>query len=64
VDIEDRSKDASGPLLADVRAGDEQDETEVKLRDATRNFFGGMNNHSGAAKEMMRTLRVAVLDSQ
>lgn len=35
---------------------------EVKVRDATRNFFGGMNNHSQAAKEMMRTLRVAVLE--
>ena len=65
VDIEDGSKDADGPLLAraDEGAGDEQDDTELKLRDATRNFFGGMNNHSGAAKEMMRTLRVAVLDS-
>lgn len=31
------------------------------LRDATRSFFGGMNNHSGAAKELMRVMRVARL---
>jgi stearoyl-CoA desaturase (delta-9 desaturase) len=35
--------------------------TQVQLRDATRSFFGGMNNHSGAAKEMMRCLRIAKL---
>jgi hypothetical protein len=33
------------------------------LRDATRSFFGGMNNHSSAAREMMRCLRVAKLDT-
>lgn len=32
-----------------------------QLRDATRSFFGGMNNHSAAAREMMRCLRVAKL---
>lgn len=61
VSIEEGREDTQGPLRADIGVGDQQDETEVKLRDATRNFFGGMNNHSGAAKEMMRTLRVAVL---
>ena len=39
----------------------ESEVAEVKLRDATKAFFGGINNHSQAAKEMMRTLRVAVL---
>ena len=34
---------------------------DVKLKDATKVFFGGMNNHSGAAKEKMRCLRVARL---
>lgn len=34
-------------------------EGDVKLKDATKAFFGGMNNHSGAAKEWMRCLRVA-----
>jgi stearoyl-CoA desaturase (delta-9 desaturase) len=38
------------------------DEVEVKLKDATRAFFGGMNNHSIAAREWMRCLRVAKLD--
>lgn len=38
------------------------DQGEVKLKDATRAFFGGMNNHSGAAKEWMRCLRVARLE--
>jgi len=32
------------------------------LRDATKAFNGGMNNHSGAAKEILRCLRVARLD--
>ena len=31
------------------------------LKEATRDFFGGMNNHSGAAKAKMRCLRVARL---
>ena len=35
---------------------------DVKLKDATRAFFGGMNNHSGAAKERMRCFRVARLE--
>lgn len=34
---------------------------EIRLKDATRAFFGGMNNHSAAAREMMRCLRVAKL---
>jgi hypothetical protein len=37
---------------------------QVKLRDATKSFFGGMNNHSAAAKEMMRCLRVAKLANE
>lgn len=36
-------------------------ESDIHLKDATRSFFGGMNNHSGAAREMMRCLRVARL---
>jgi stearoyl-CoA desaturase (delta-9 desaturase) len=36
-------------------------EEMVQLKDATRSFFGGMNNHSGAAREMMRCLRIAKL---
>ena len=40
------------------------DRGEVKLKDATRAFFGGMNNHSGAAKEWMRCLRVARLEDR
>ena len=35
---------------------------DVKLKDATKAFFGGMNNHSGAAKERMRCFRVARLE--
>jgi stearoyl-CoA desaturase (delta-9 desaturase) len=35
---------------------------DIQLKDATRAFFGGMNNHSGAAKEKMRCLRVARLE--
>ncbi|WWC92552.1 uncharacterized protein L201_007511 [Kwoniella dendrophila CBS 6074] len=35
---------------------------QIMLKDATRAFFGGMNNHSGAAKEWMRCLRVARLE--
>ncbi|RSH87110.1 hypothetical protein EHS25_003599 [Saitozyma podzolica] len=37
---------------------------EVALRDATRVFFGGMNNHSVAARERMRSLRVARLAAE
>ena len=36
-------------------------DSDIHLKDATRSFFGGMNNHSGAAREMMRCLRVARL---
>ena len=32
-----------------------------ELRNATLAFFGGMNNHSGAAKERMRCMRIARL---
>ncbi|WWC64975.1 uncharacterized protein I303_107589 [Kwoniella dejecticola CBS 10117] len=39
----------------------EEDDT-IMLKDATRAFFGGMNNHSIAAKEWMRCLRVARLE--
>ncbi|WVQ63466.1 uncharacterized protein L199_001619 [Kwoniella botswanensis] len=35
---------------------------QIVFKDATRAFFGGMNNHSGAAKEWMRCLRVARLE--
>ena len=40
---------------------DEMAVTSRELRDATRAFFGGINNHSGAAKEKMRCFRVARL---
>ncbi|WWC72799.1 uncharacterized protein I206_106763 [Kwoniella pini CBS 10737] len=40
---------------------DEEDQIII-LKDATRAFFGGMNNHSIAAKEWMRCLRVARLE--
>ncbi|OCF35996.1 hypothetical protein I316_02491 [Kwoniella heveanensis BCC8398] len=36
-------------------------DSDIVLKDATKAFFGGMNNHSGAAKEWMRCLRVARL---
>ncbi|WWD20909.1 hypothetical protein CI109_105387 [Kwoniella shandongensis] len=49
--------DANVTVLSSI----EGDEEEVKLKDATKAFFGGMNNHSGAAKEWMRCLRVARL---
>lgn len=52
---------AAVPALENDDLADMEEAGEVKLRDATKAFFGGMNNHSGAAKEMMRTLRVAVL---
>jgi stearoyl-CoA desaturase (delta-9 desaturase) len=41
--------------------GEVEKDESIQLRDATRSFFGGMNNHSGAAREMMRCLRVAKL---
>lgn len=52
---------AAVPARENDDLADMEEAGEVKLRDATKAFFGGMNNHSGAAKEMMRTLRVAVL---
>ncbi|RSH94147.1 hypothetical protein EHS25_003950 [Saitozyma podzolica] len=39
-------------------------EDAKELRDATKAFFGGMNNHSIAARERMRSLRVARLASE
>ncbi|ORX40890.1 hypothetical protein BD324DRAFT_647794 [Kockovaella imperatae] len=42
-------------------SGDHDDNDKLILRDATKAFFGGMNNHTGAAKAQMRSLRVARL---
>lgn len=39
---------------------DHTDQT-FSLRDATRPFFGGLNNHSAAAKDRMRGLRIGKL---
>jgi stearoyl-CoA desaturase (delta-9 desaturase) len=51
-------------LVSSVRSGDGgsvREDVKVELRDATKAFFGGMNNHSIAARERMRSLRVARL---
>ncbi|RXK37037.1 hypothetical protein M231_05696 [Tremella mesenterica] len=50
------SDDESSPVKVHDRDDKQQEE---RPRDATRAFFGGMNNHSEAAREMMRCLRVA-----
>lgn len=42
---------------------DEKELENVILKDATRSFYGQINNHSRAAKEKMRFLRVAKLVS-
>ncbi|ORY21154.1 hypothetical protein BCR39DRAFT_554136 [Naematelia encephala] len=65
------SSPSSPPLGANCRlravspgssnSSQEDNEESVDLRDATRAFFGGMNNHSGAAKERMRCMRIARL---
>jgi hypothetical protein len=34
---------------------------DLKMKDATKAFFGQINNHSQAAKEKMRCFRVAKL---
>lgn len=34
---------------------------ELKMKDASKAFFGQINNHSQAAKEKMRCFRVAKL---
>jgi stearoyl-CoA desaturase (delta-9 desaturase) len=52
---------ASGSSTRKRNTHSEDLDSEIHLRDATRSFFGGMNNHSGAAREMMRCLRVARL---
>ncbi|WRT70932.1 uncharacterized protein IL334_007931 [Kwoniella shivajii] len=75
--IEDDSRDidsgyassemASPPPKSSIQLPDVINESsligddDIILKDATRAFFGGMNNHSGAAKEWMRCLRVAKL---
>jgi stearoyl-CoA desaturase (delta-9 desaturase) len=41
--------------------GSVREDVKVEPRDATKAFFGGMNNHSIAARERMRSLRVARL---
>lgn len=47
--------------MADDRTRTPSVSTTAPLKDATRAFFGEINNHSGAAKEKMRCLRVARL---
>jgi hypothetical protein len=68
VDESDSSNHDSGyasSLSHRKRPGPElKTKSEIRLRDATKSFFGGMNNHSAAAKEMMRCLRVAKLASE
>ena len=41
--------------------GHDTDNEKIVLRDATKAFFGGMNNHTGGARHTMRCLRVARL---
>lgn len=41
--------------------GHDTDNNKVVLKDATKAFFGGMNNHTGGARHQMRCLRVARL---
>jgi stearoyl-CoA desaturase (delta-9 desaturase) len=69
----DRADGAARPLFhrtTSVISSGSSDEggvsgdSEVALRDATRVFFGGMNNHSVAARERMRSLRVARLAAE
>jgi len=47
--------------MSSLPSSDSEGPEEKELRNATRAFFGGMNNHSGAAKERMRCMRVARL---
>jgi stearoyl-CoA desaturase (delta-9 desaturase) len=44
--------------------GSVHEDVKVGPRDATKAFFGGMNNHSIAARERMRSLRVARLSME
>lgn len=54
-----RTSSTSTKPKEEVRRAEKSD--TIRLKDATRSFFGGMNNHSGAAREIMRCLRVAKL---
>lgn len=57
--------DASAhPHIANPRSAKMPDADVPKLRDASHSFFGGMNNHSAAAKDRMRCLRVATLKEE
>jgi hypothetical protein len=44
-------------------SGEDTDKAEPQLKDASKAFFGQINNHSQAAKEKMRCFRVAKLES-
>jgi stearoyl-CoA desaturase (delta-9 desaturase) len=53
--------------LSSVSSSDDgsvREVAKVELREATKAFFGGMNNHSIAARERMRSLRVARLATE
>ena len=47
--------------LSSASGSDSDSPDEKEVKNATRAFFGGINNHSGAAKERMRCMRVARL---
>jgi stearoyl-CoA desaturase (delta-9 desaturase) len=54
-------------LVSSVSSSDDgsfREDAKVELREATKAFFGGMNNHSIAARERMRSLRVARLATE
>ncbi|KAK4688754.1 stearoyl-CoA desaturase (Delta-9 desaturase), partial [Tremellales sp. Uapishka_1] len=55
------SRHADSPGSSSDSSDDVPPALEKELREASKSFFGGINNHSGAAKETMRCLRVARL---
>jgi hypothetical protein len=53
--------DLDSKLLAASQLDDGSATMEFRIKDASKAFFGQINNHSQAAKEKMRCFRVAKL---
>ena len=61
-DSESGRSGRSSPIIdSGYSSGGLNAEEKIVLRDASKAFFGGMNNHTSAAKARMRCLRVARL---
>ena len=61
-DSESGPSGRSSPIIdSGYSSGGMNADEKIALRDATKAFFGGMNNHTSAAKARMRCLRVARL---